>query len=117
MQNLPILDDHTVIELSREGGLAVFPGLSLQHRIALAELAPAKRERLCELLRRSAPLAQSAQQARPPGYGDQRYYRIQIYYQRAQQAPALLLELLIPENSAPTELTQLWKNGAMDDTQ
>lgn len=115
MGRIPVLDNHTVIALSREGGFAFIPALTGQQRFVLGDLPPPERERLCALINRAAPLAQPPRGDSAPGRGDQRYFRIQISYRGDGATGANELELLVPEQSAPPELQTLWRRGQLDD--
>ncbi|WP_130099690.1 protealysin inhibitor emfourin [Siccibacter turicensis] len=109
--NLPELTDDAVIELAREGGVAFIPRLSAPRRIVLAELTPEQRERLAEILRQALPQAHPPGQPDSPGRGDQRYYRIQIAWTHHDSSGYADIVLLVPENSAPPALQNLWKRG------
>ncbi|CAI0822991.1 Uncharacterised protein [Serratia entomophila] len=113
MKPLPTLDQNTVIELAREGGFAFIPKLAGQRRIALADITPAQRQRLNQLINLTLPYAREEGQPDSPGCGDQRYFRVQINY----ASPTLCSEivLLIPETSAPQALVDLWKTGQVDE--
>lgn len=115
MGRLPVLDDCSVIAVSREGGFASIPALASPQHFVLAELPPPERERLCALINRAAPLAQPPRGKSAPGRGDQRYFRIQIFYSDDDEAGAVALELLVQEQSAPPELQALWCHGQLDD--
>lgn len=54
MGRLPVLDDCSVIALSREGGFAYIPTLASPQRFVLADMPPPERERLCDLITRAA---------------------------------------------------------------
>ncbi|RLR17440.1 hypothetical protein D8L93_09210 [Sodalis-like symbiont of Bactericera trigonica] len=58
MGRLPVLNNHTAIALSREGGFAFIPALAGQQRFVLVDLPAPKCERLCALINRAALLAQ-----------------------------------------------------------
>ncbi|NDL65750.1 protealysin inhibitor emfourin [Acerihabitans arboris] len=111
MDLLSLLNEHAVIELSREGGLAYIPKLAAQQRFALCDLSAAQREHLCHLVSRMALLAQHAGQTRTPGSGDQRFYRILIVGHPEGGPQATQAEIVVPESSAPPELEILWKKG------
>ncbi|WP_083765130.1 protealysin inhibitor emfourin [Sodalis glossinidius] len=53
MGRSPVLNNHTVIALSREGGFAFIPALADQQRFVLGDLPAPKRERLCALINRA----------------------------------------------------------------
>ncbi|MGL9772968.1 MAG: protealysin inhibitor emfourin [Sodalis sp. (in: enterobacteria)] len=74
-----------------------------------------KRERLCALINRAAPLAQPPRGDNTPGRGDQRYFRIQIFYRGDGATGTGELDLLVPEQSAPPELQALWRHGQLED--
>ncbi|HEY0211280.1 protealysin inhibitor emfourin [Acerihabitans sp.] len=113
MDLLSLLNEHAVIELSREGGVAYMPKLAALQRFALCDLSSAQREHLCRLVGRVALLAQHSEQSRTPGSGDQRYYRILIVGHPQGEAQATQAEIKVPESSAPPELEILWKNGTV----
>ncbi|HEI8867609.1 protealysin inhibitor emfourin [Serratia sp. AKBS12] len=112
MRPLPTLDQDSVIELAREGGFAFIPKLAGPRRIALADIPPAQRQRLDQLLKQTLPYAQEAGQPDSPGCGDQRYFRLQINYYSQNSSSEIVL--LIPEGSAPQALIDLWKTGQVD---
>ncbi|CAI0707100.1 protealysin inhibitor emfourin [Serratia ficaria] len=112
-QPLPPLNQDTVIELAREGGFAFIPKLAGLRRIALADITPAQRQRLNQLLNQTLPYAREAGQPDSPGCGDQRYFRVQINY--ASQNLCSEIVLLIPETRAPQALVDLWKTGQVDE--
>lgn len=114
MGRLPVLDDCSVIAVSREGGFAYIPTLASPQRFVLADMPPPERERLCDLITRAAPLAQPPRGVNAPGRGDQRYFRIQLFYRDGGEASAAALELLVPEQSAPPELQALWRQRQLD---
>ncbi|WP_410014014.1 protealysin inhibitor emfourin [Sodalis sp. C49] len=111
MDLLSLLNEHAVIELSREGGFAYIPKLAAQQRFALCDLSSAQREQLCHLVSRVALLAQHSGQNRAPGSGDQRFYRILIVGQPPGEAQPAQAEIVVPESSAPPELEILWQKG------
>lgn len=110
MKTLPELNDDAVIELAREGGLAWIPKLAGLRRFVLASVPISERERICRAILRALPQAREPGEPDGPGRGDQFYYRIHISYGHPQQQYAEAI-LLIPEDSAPPELTELWRNG------
>lgn len=109
MNQLPELTDDAIIELAREGGFAFIPTLAGQRRIALASLASPQRERVCDIVRKSVEVGEPAGPSCSAGRGDQRYYRLQISYSSHQVSGDIII--LIPENLAPPELEQLWRDG------
>lgn len=111
MDLLTLLNEHTVIELSREGGFAYIPKLAAQQRFALCDLSAEQREHLYHLVSRMALLAADAAQNRTPGSGDQRFYRILIVGHPQGEPQATQAEIVVPESCAPPELENLWKNG------
>ncbi|WPD75220.1 hypothetical protein OGM23_19235 [Dickeya fangzhongdai] len=113
--NLPDLTDDVIIELAREGGFAWIPRLAGPRRFALAEIPADKKEKLCAMLRDVLPAAQEPGQPDSPGRGDQFYYRIHIHYCNTPDSRQTDWVLLIPEQSAPSELEALWRNGLDDD--
>lgn len=101
----PWLDPNAIIEIAREGGVAFFPGLGKPRKILLSASGADERQRIIALLGSAAALAVPA-----AGRGDQRYFRIDI---RAESAPgAAVRTLLIPEQDATHELTELWERAA-----
>lgn len=110
MDQCPVLDDQTVVELSREGGFAYIPKLLVRQRFALGEMPPAQREHLCALIRQLLP-GHASPRERYPGSGDQRYYRIHIHRRRDDRQTQAVFELLVPESSAPQDLALFWKDG------
>lgn len=108
---LPELNDDVVIELAREGGIAWIPALSGPRRFALANVSTAERERIGNIIRHAMPQAREPGETDGPGRGDQFYYRIHIRYSHSRQHQYTEMVLLIPENHAPPELTELWRTG------
>ena len=47
----------------------------------------------------------------PPGSGDQRYFRIQIFWTRHNEAQYTDIIVLVPEQEAPESLVELWQKG------
>ncbi|MEQ9883846.1 protealysin inhibitor emfourin [Pectobacterium brasiliense] len=111
MKTLPELNNDAIIELAREGGFAFIPKLAGPRRFALASVPPSERERICNAIRNAAP---QAREPDGPGRGDQFYYRIHISYCQPQQNQYTDVILLIPEDRAPPELTELWRNGVQE---
>lgn len=113
MKTLPELNEDAIIELAREGGFAFIPKLAGLRRFALASVTSSERERICNAIRNAFPQARDPvnQTARR---GDQFYYRIHISYRHPQQNQYADVVLLIPEDRAPPELTELWRNGAQE---
>ncbi len=113
MALLSPLNEHTVLEVSREGGLAFIPTLNVRQRVAWCDLSLTQRERLCALINPMASLVPIGG-APSAGRGDQRYYRIVVLGQdTARQSPPGL-EIVVPESSAPPELAMLWKKGTLE---
>lgn len=115
MQHCPPLDEHTIIEVTREGGLAFMPGLRVHQRFVLAELTDPRRGRLADLIRQLLPLALGPDAARSAGSGDQRYYRIRIIRHQASPPHDEDYELVIPESNAPPALEGICKDGRLAD--
>lgn len=111
MKMLPELNEDAIIELAREGGFAWIPKLAEPRRFALASIPPPERERICKAIRTAFPLAREPGEPDGPGRGDQFYYRIHISYRHPQQNQYGDVILLIPENLAPPELSELWRGG------
>ncbi|WP_323666602.1 protealysin inhibitor emfourin [Pectobacterium punjabense] len=111
MKTLPELNNDAIIELAREGGFAFIPKLAGPRRFALASVPPSERERICNAIRDAFPQARESGEPDGPGRGDQFYYRIHISYSHPQQNQYADVILLIPEDRAPPELTELWRNG------
>ncbi|KGA33362.1 hypothetical protein KU74_15855 [Pectobacterium brasiliense] len=114
MKTLPELNDDAIIELAREGGFAFIPKLAGSRRFALASVQPSERERICNAIRHAFPQAREPGEPDGPGHGDQFYYRIHISYSHPQQNQYADVILLIPEDCAPPELTELWRNGVQE---
>ncbi|ACX87079.1 hypothetical protein F6Q07_14620 [Pectobacterium parmentieri] len=114
MRTLPDLNDDAIIELAREGGFAWIPKLAGPRRFALASVTSSERERICNALRDAFPQAREPGEPDGPGRGDQFYYRIHISYSHSQQNQYADVILLIPEERAPPELTDLWRNGVQE---
>ncbi|WP_224553528.1 protealysin inhibitor emfourin [Pectobacterium versatile] len=111
MKTLPALNDDAIIELAREGGFAFIPKLAGPRRFALASVPSSERGRICNAIRHAFPNARELSEPDDPGRGDQFYYRISISYSHPQQNQSTGIILLIPEDSAPPELAELWRNG------
>ncbi|EHD20595.1 MULTISPECIES: protealysin inhibitor emfourin [Brenneria] len=111
MKTLPELNDDAVVELAREGGIAWIPKLAGPRRFALANLPESERERICAAIRNALPLARDPGKSDSPGRGDQFYYRIHISYSHPQKNHYAEAILLVPEEYAPPELEELWRNG------
>ncbi|MEQ9890205.1 protealysin inhibitor emfourin [Pectobacterium aroidearum] len=114
MKTLPELNEDAIIELAREGGFAFIPKLAGSRRFALASVTSSERERICNAIRNAFPQAREPGEPDGPGRGDQFYYRIHISYRHPQQNQYADVILLIPEDRAPPELTELWRNGAQE---
>ncbi|MEI7408276.1 protealysin inhibitor emfourin [Pectobacterium aroidearum] len=114
MKTLPELNEDAIIELAREGGFAFIPKLAGSRRFALANVTSSERERICNAIRNAFPQARESGEPDGPGRGDQFYYRIHISYRHPQQNQYADVILLIPEDRAPPELTELWRNGAQE---
>ncbi|MEI7375291.1 hypothetical protein QUF31_06130 [Dickeya chrysanthemi] len=114
--NLPDLTDDVIIELAREGGFAWIPRLAGLRRFTLAEVPASQKEKIRAVLHDALPAAQEPGQPDSPGRGDQFYYRIHIHYCNTQDNRQTDWVLLIPEQSASSELEALWRNG-LDDVQ
>ncbi|MFC3396396.1 protealysin inhibitor emfourin [Brenneria rubrifaciens] len=111
MKTLPELNDDAVIELAREGGIAWIPKLAGLRRFVLASVPASERERICSAIRHAIPQAREPGEPDGPGRGDRFYYRIHISYNHPQRDQPADIILLIPEDIAPSELTELWRNG------
>ncbi|NKI75845.1 hypothetical protein Dpoa2040_003170 [Dickeya sp. CFBP 2040] len=109
--DLPELTDDVIIELAREGGFAWVPRLASSRRFVLAEVTAPQKEKIRTVLHKALPSAHEPGLPDSPGHGDQFYYRIHIHYGNAQDSRQADWVLLIPEQSAPTELETLWRNG------
>ncbi|MEH2922378.1 protealysin inhibitor emfourin [Samsonia erythrinae] len=114
MKTLPELNEDAIVELAREGGFAWIPALSGPRRFALASMPSSERERICNAIRNAFPLAREPGEPDGPGRGDQFYYRIHISYRHPQKNEYADIILLIPEDSAPPELSELWRNGVQE---
>ncbi|HHW4680706.1 MAG TPA: protealysin inhibitor emfourin [Xylella taiwanensis] len=109
MTTIPELSDDTVIYVAREGGFAWIPKQAKPRRIALNQMCPPQRERICHILRQALPLGTPPAAQSPVGRGDQRYYCIEISDATQNQAGNTVI--VIPEHQAPPELIQLWKEA------
>ncbi|WP_323639330.1 protealysin inhibitor emfourin [Pectobacterium polonicum] len=114
MRTLPELNDDAIIELAREGGFAFIPKLAGPRRFALASVPSSERERICNAIRDAFPQARESGEPDGPGRGDQFYYRIHISYSHPQRNQYADVILLIPEDRAPPELAELWRNGVQE---
>lgn len=110
MKPLDSLESNTVIEIYREGGVAFIPKLSGPRRVELSGMSDDKRREICELINKTLPFAQEKENA---GRGDQRYFRLEIYYASAEHSASLVV--IIPETETPEELVDLWKQAPPDD--
>lgn len=106
MKQLPVLGMNATVRLSRQGGLAAIPALSRPREIDLASCDEQQRGLICSMLEGCVPLA-----AENVGQGDRRYFQIELRYHGDQQATELMLQ--IPEEQAPGDLVQLWKDGEL----
>lgn len=113
MTLLSPLNEHTVLDVTREGGLAFIPAFNVHQRVAWCDLSFTQRERLCALINPMASLV-STGGGPSAGRGDQRFYRIQILEHDPTQHSPPGLEIVVPESSAPPELAMLWKNGRLE---
>lgn len=111
MTKTPELTDDAIIELAREGGIAWIPKLAVTRRFVLASVPQILRQQLCTTILNVAPQAQAPDQPDGPGRGDQFYYRIHISYSNPHHPQDADVILLIPEQDAPQELEELWRNG------
>ncbi len=110
MKPLDSLESNTVIEIYREGGVAFIPKLSGPRRVELSGMSDDKRREICQLINKALPYAQEKENA---GRGDQRYFRLEIYYAPAEHSASLVV--IIPETETPEELVDLWKQAPPDD--
>lgn len=110
MKPLDSLESNAVIEIYREGGIAFIPKLSGPRRIELSDMSDDKRQQLCQLINQAMPYAQEKENA---GHGDQRYFRIEIYFASAEHSASLVV--IVPETEAPEELVNLWKQARPED--
>ncbi|WP_454864854.1 protealysin inhibitor emfourin [Pseudomonas rhizophila] len=104
MKPLPNLDDHAVVRLSRQGGVAAMPGLTRPREIDFSQCDLNQRTRICSVLEGCLPLDSAA-----PGRGDQRFFRIEVRYRANDQDDEMVLQ--VPEDQAPGELVRLWDKG------
>lgn len=109
MKPLDSLESNTVIEIYREGGVAFIPKLSGPRRVELSGMSDDKRREICQLINKALPYAQEKENA---GRGDQRYFRLEIYYTSAEHSASLVV--IIPETETPEELVDLWKQAQPD---
>ena len=110
MKPLDSLESNTVIEIYREGVVAFIPKLSGPRRVELSGMSDDKRREICQLINKALPYAQEKENA---GRGDQRYFRLEIYYASAEHYASLVV--IIPETETPEELVDLWKQAPPDD--
>ncbi|MEA9392475.1 protealysin inhibitor emfourin [Acerihabitans sp. TG2] len=113
MMLLSPLDEHTVLDVTREGGLAFIPAFNVHQRVAWCDLPLTQRERLCALINPMASQA-AADSGPSAGRGDQRFYRILILGQDPARHLPPEFEIVVPESSAPPELAMLWKKGRLE---
>lgn len=104
VSDLPSLQDLQWLHLSREGGVAVMPGLRRPCSIQLDECPEPLRETLRGLLDETLPCAVAPEEG---GRGDRRYFLLELVF-AGQDAP---LRLCVPEEAAPAALVQLWRSG------
>lgn len=104
MKNLPDLDDHAVVRLSRQGGVAAIHALTRPREIDFAQCDIDQRARICSVLEGCVPLASAES-----GRGDQRFFRIEVRYRTKDQDDEMVLQ--VPEDQAPGELVHLWDKG------
>lgn len=103
---MPPLGPDTSLRLTREGGLVAAPGLARPRQIAFTGCDAAQRQALCAVLERCLPIA-----SKTVGAGDQRFFRVELHFRREDADAELVLQ--IPEDRAPQELVQLWRDGAI----
>ncbi|MFO6299722.1 protealysin inhibitor emfourin [Rahnella selenatireducens] len=111
MKPLDSLESNAVIEIYREGGIAFIPKLSGPRRVDLSGMSDDKRQEICQLINKTLPYAQEKENV---GRGDQRYFRLEIYYASAETTASLVV--IIPETQAPEELVDLWKQAPPDES-
>ena len=104
---VPELTDDAVVELAREGGVAFIPVLSGQRTITLSSLNEAQRQRVVSILEQAIPRGQPHGQTSSPGSGDQRYFRIQIFWTRHNEAQYTDIIVLVPGRKRPNR----WLNS------
>ncbi|MFC3283177.1 protealysin inhibitor emfourin [Litchfieldella rifensis] len=100
----PVLTASSVVIITREGGLAHFPGLGRPRRIACADCSEVQRQALQRLL---VDMAHRCGGDRRSGGADRRVFRICL--DEGRQARQWTLE--IAEEQAPDALIALWKRG------
>ncbi|ALR07744.1 hypothetical protein B9J09_06860 [Xylella fastidiosa subsp. pauca] len=108
------LNDDIVLDIACEGGCAWIPKLAKPRRVTLRQMNPLQRERICNTLLQVLPLGKTPGAQSSVGRGDQRYYRIEIsniIQNQKHVGDGDTIILLIPEDQAPPELVQLWKEG------
>lgn len=104
MKTLPTLDDHAVVRLSRQGGVAAIHAFTRPREIEFAQCNFDQRTRICSVLEGCLSLASAS-----PGRGDQRFYEIEVRYRVDEHDDKLVLK--VPEDQAPGELVHLWDKG------
>ncbi|MFD2189323.1 protealysin inhibitor emfourin [Pistricoccus aurantiacus] len=105
----PSLTPATVVCLSREGGVAHFPGLAKPRRIVCARLDDAQREDLQRLL----ATAQQHQEPISSESADRRVIKVLI---ELKDSGETVWSLQLAEDQAPQELLELWKQIGSNDT-
>ncbi|MBD4615203.1 hypothetical protein GUF48_07460 [Xanthomonas citri pv. citri] len=98
----PPVETGVTLRLAREGGVAAFPAMRRERQLAMDALDAAQRVRLRSVLDQCMAHALPAPQA---GGGDRRYFS--IVWDGASEP------LRIPEEHAPAEIVQLWKQGTL----
>ncbi|MHB0774551.1 protealysin inhibitor emfourin [Halomonas sp. WWR20] len=101
----PPLTASSVIAVSREGGLAHFPGLAAPRRIPCAQCSDDQRRRLHELLSQAA---QRGEHDEPACGADRRAFRLAV-----EEDAQPRWTVVIDEEKTPGELVALWKRGGM----
>src|SRR5699024_9640107 len=99
------------IELALEGGVAYIPRLVGLRRINIATLSVSQRKRIAEIIRQSLPFVVPHGLKKSPGCGDQRFYRLEINRGVHQCTDNTDIVLLIPEDTAPAAVEELWRKG------
>ncbi|EPC01302.1 hypothetical protein L861_12065 [Litchfieldella anticariensis FP35 = DSM 16096] len=104
MNEPPALTSSSVLLISREGGLAHFPGLAKPRRIVCADCSDLQRQALQRLLQEA--VRRCAAEKSSAG-ADRHVFRLQIGEEG--KAPCWTLEII--EEQAPHDLIMLWKRG------
>ncbi|QJQ95256.1 MULTISPECIES: protealysin inhibitor emfourin [Halomonadaceae] len=110
MTQVPRLTRASRLSLSREGGVAHFPGLAKARHIVCAECSEEQRRWLQRLLEEAARDVSHV----PGNAPDQRIFRLQVDESGAAEAAGgECWSIEINETAAPPGLVVLWRRGEM----